>query len=104
MTRHDQEAYRALRTYLTHLLTDPRDKALEEVPEPLRASVEAFLRGKTIYHDAADRPVVYAHDLAAWAHQVIHVSGLEYPLSLASVDVNSLRQAMAARVGARLSA
>jgi hypothetical protein len=52
--------------------------------------------GKTVYHDAADRPVIYAHNLAAWAHQVIHVSGLEYPVSLASVDVDSLRQAMAA--------
>ncbi|TGE03306.1 hypothetical protein [Hymenobacter fodinae] len=96
MTSHNQEAYRVLRAYLTHLLTDPRDKALEEVPAPLRASVEAFMLGKTVYHDAADRPIIYAHDLAAWAHQVIHVSGLEYPVSLASVDVDSLRQAMAA--------
>ncbi|WBA44377.1 hypothetical protein [Hymenobacter canadensis] len=85
-----------LRAYLTHLLTDPRDKALEDVPAPLRASVEAFLLGKTVYHDAADRPIIYAHDLAAWAHQVIHVSGLEYPVSLATIDVDSLRQAMAA--------
>ncbi|UOG77671.1 hypothetical protein MTX78_25190 (plasmid) [Hymenobacter tibetensis] len=77
-------------------MTDPRDKALEEVPVPLRASVKAFMLGKTVYHDAQDRPIIYAHDLAAWAHQVIHVSGLEYPVPLASVDINSLRQAMAA--------
>ena len=96
MTPHDQEAYRVLRAYLTHLLTDPRDKALQDVPALLRASVEAFMQGKTVYHDAQDRPMLYAHDLAAWAHQVIHVSGLEYPVALATVDVESLRQAMAA--------
>ncbi|MBO3273354.1 hypothetical protein [Hymenobacter defluvii] len=96
MTSRNQEAYRVLRAYLTHLLTDPRDKALEEVPAPLRASVEAFMLGKTVYHDAHDQPIIYAHDLAAWAYQVIHVSGLEYPVSLASVDIDSLRQAMAA--------
>lgn len=96
MNRHDQEAYRALRAYLTHLLTHPHDRALDDVPAPLRASVEAFLQGKTVYHDAADRIMIYGHDLAAWAHQVIHVSGLEYPLSLATVDVERLRQAMAA--------
>lgn len=96
MTRHDQEAYRALRSYLTHLLTTPQDKSFDDVPAPLRASVEAFMQGKTVYHDAADRPMIYAHDLAAWAHQVIHVSGLEYPVSLANVDINQLRQAMAA--------
>ncbi|MCR5890949.1 hypothetical protein LRS06_24815 [Hymenobacter sp. J193] len=66
------------------------------MPTPLRASVEAFMQGKTVYHDAADRPVIYAHDLAAWAHQVIHVSGLEYPVSLATVDLDTLRQAIAA--------
>ena len=96
MNPHDQEAYRVLRAYLTHLIINPRDKALDEVPAPLRASVEAFMLGKTVYHDAADRPFIYAHDLAAWAHQVIHISGLEYPVSLATVDVDSLRQAMAA--------
>ncbi|WP_251047121.1 hypothetical protein [Hymenobacter sp. ISL-91] len=77
-------------------MTNPRDKALEEVPSPLRTSVEAFMEGKTVYHDATDRPIIYAHDLAAWAHQVIHISGLEYPVALATVDVASLRQAMAA--------
>jgi len=96
MTRHNQEAYRALRSYLTHLLTNPQDKALEDVPTPLQASLEAFMFGKTVYHDAADRSMIYAHDLAAWAHQVIHVSGLEYPVSLASIDVERIRQAMAA--------
>lgn len=40
--------------------------------------------------------MVYGHDLATWAHQVIHVSGLEYPLTLATVDVDSLRRALAA--------
>lgn len=96
MNTHDQEAYQALRAYLTHLLTDPRDKALTDVPEPLRASVEAFLQGKTVYHNADDQLIIYGHDLADWAHRVIHVSGLEYPVTLATIDVARLRQAMAA--------
>ncbi|WP_092743934.1 hypothetical protein [Hymenobacter psychrophilus] len=95
MSPHNQQAYRALRAYLTYLLANPRDKALSEVPLLFRASVELFMQGKTMYTDAAGQPIVYAHDLAAWTYQVIHVSGLEYPLPLAAVDVDCLQRAMA---------
>ena len=95
MNPHNQEAYKALRAYLTHLLTSSRDRALEEVPVPLRASVEIFMQGRTVSHNEAARVMIYAHDLATWAFQVIHVSGLEYPVLLASVDIADLRQAMA---------
>ncbi|SDZ02314.1 hypothetical protein SAMN04488069_1421 [Hymenobacter psychrophilus] len=94
MSPHNQQAYRALRAYLTYLLANQRDKALSEVPLLFRASVELFMQGKTMYADAADQPIIYAHDLAAWAYQVIYVSGLEYPLPLAAVDVDCLRRAM----------
>lgn len=94
MSPHNQQTYRALRDYLTYLLANPRDKALPEVPLPFRASVELFMQGKTMYADAAGKPIIYGHDLAAWAYQVIHVSGLEYPLPLAAMDVDLLRRAM----------
>jgi hypothetical protein len=96
MTTHDQTAYEALRAYLTGLLLAPRDRPLAAVPLPLRADLEAFLLGKTLYHDADDQPLVYGHDLAAWAHQVVHQTGLTYPLDLATVDVADLTYALAA--------
>jgi hypothetical protein len=96
MTTHDQAAYDALRAYLTHLLLAPQDRALDTIPSPLRADLESFLRGKTLYHDATDKPVVYGHDLAAWAHQVVHLTGLAYPVELATVDVTNLASALAA--------
>ena len=94
MSPYNQQTYGALRAYLTYLLTNPRDKALPEVPLLFRASVELFMQGKTMYVDAAGQPITYGHDLAAWAYQVIHVSGLEYPLPLAAVDMDLLRRAM----------
>lgn len=96
MTAHDQTAYEALRAYLTDLLIAPRDRSLAAVPPPLRADLEAFLFGKTLYHDANDKPMVYGHDLAAWAHQIVHQTGLAYPLDLATVDVADLTHALAA--------
>lgn len=96
MTLHDQTAYEALRVYLSNLLLAPRDRPYASIPLPLRADLEAFLLGKTLYHDASDQPVVYGHDLAAWAHQVVHQTGLTYPLNLATVDVADLTYALAA--------
>lgn len=96
MTTHDQAAYETLRAYLTDLLLAPSDRPLASVPQPLRADLEAFLLGKTLYHDASDTPVVYGHDLAAWAYQVVHQTGLSYPLDLANVDVASLPYVLAA--------
>jgi len=96
MTLHDQAAYEALRAYLTSLLLAPSDRPLAATPLPLRADLEAFLLGKTLYHDASDQPVVYGHDLAAWAHQVVHQTGLTYPLNLATVDVADLTHALTA--------
>lgn len=95
MTTYDQAAYDALRAYLTHLLLAPQDRALDTIPSPLRADLEFFLLGKTLYHDASDKPVVYGHDLAAWAHQVVHFTGLTYPVELATVDVTDLAGALA---------
>jgi hypothetical protein len=89
MTKHDQTVYEALRAYLTDLLIAPSDRSLASIPQPLRADLEAFLSGKTLYHDASDAPVVYGHDLAAWAYQVVHQTGLSYPLDLAALDVIS---------------
>lgn len=96
MTAHDQAAYEALRAYLTQLLLVPQDRALAATPAPLRADLEAFLFGKTLYHDAAGAPVVYGHDLAAWAYRIVHVTGLSHPVDLAAVDVADLHQALAA--------
>jgi hypothetical protein len=90
MTTHDQAAYEALRAYLTGLLLSPTDRPLASIPQPLQADLQAFLLGKTVYHDASDAPVVYGHDLAAWAHQVVHQTGLSYSLDLAAIDVASL--------------
>lgn len=96
MTSHDQTAYAALRAYLTALLLAPRDRPLATIPRPLRADLEVFLVGKTLYHGADDEPMVYGHDLAAWAYQVVHQTGLTYPLDLATVDVASLCYPLAA--------
>ena len=81
---------------LASLLLTPRDCPLSSVPGPLRSDLEAFLLGKTLYHDAHDQPVVYGYDLAAWAYQVVHQTGLTYPLNLATVDVSALPYASAA--------
>lgn len=96
MTLHDQAAYEALRAYLTSLLLAPSDRPLAAIPLPLRADLEAFLLGKTLYHDASDQPVVYGHDLAAWAHQIVHQTGLTYSLDLATVDVADLTDVLTA--------
>jgi hypothetical protein len=90
MTTHDQAAYKVLRMYLTDLLLSPIDRPLASIPQPLQADLKAFLLGKTVYHDASDAAVVYGHDLAAWAYQVVHETGLSYSLDLAAIDVASL--------------
>ncbi len=79
MTSTSQAAYQALRDYLNSLLlpTCP-DQPLAEVPMALRPELAAFLRGKTGYEDETGRPMIYATDLAAWAHDLIH--GAAWPL------------------------
>ena len=95
MTLHDRAAYEALRVYLTNLLT-PLDCPLSSVPGPLHPDLEAFLLGKILYYDAHDQPVVYGHDLMAWAYQVVYQTDLTHSLNLATVDVNALPYASAA--------
>jgi hypothetical protein len=52
--------------------------------------LEAFMSGKTEYHDEAGRRMIYAADLAAWAIDLIFGAGLAAPLPLAMVDVAAL--------------
>ncbi len=86
--------FQALRDYLNSLLSpDHPDQALDEVPAALRPELEAFLLGKTECQDEAGRRVVYAHDLAAWATDLIYGAGLTSPLPLATLDVAALRAA-----------
>lgn len=73
----------------------PSDRALLAVPSPLRMDLVSFLIGKTIYHDAAGSPIVYGHDLAAWAHQIVYLTGLGFPLELSSIDLDEIAAAMA---------
>ena len=94
MTSHDRAAYQALRRYLEHLMCMPSDRALLAVPSPLRTDLESFLAGKTIYHDAAGAPIVYGHDLAAWAHQIVYLTGLVSPFQLSSVDLKEVANAI----------
>jgi hypothetical protein len=98
LTSHAQAAYQALRSYLDQLMRVPSDCALLAVPSPLRKDLESFLIGKTIYHDAAGAPVVYGHDLAAWAHQIVYLTGLTYPLNLSAIDVDEIAVAIAYKV------
>jgi hypothetical protein len=95
MTAHGQAAYKALRAYLTHLMLVPQDRVLTSVPLLLRADLEAFLHGKTLYQNENSNLVVHGHDLATWAHQIVYVTGLAYPIELAAVDVASLADALA---------
>jgi hypothetical protein len=94
MTSASRTAYGALRDYLNSLLSPTHpDQALDEVPAALRPELEAFLRGKTAYQDEADRRMIYAHDLAAWASDLIYGAGLTAPLPMATLDVAALRAA-----------
>ena len=94
MTPSTQDAYQALRDYLNGLLNPSlADQALANVPAALRPGLEAFMRGKTEYQDEAGRRMIYAADLAAWAADLIHGTGLAAPLPLATVDVAALRAA-----------
>lgn len=95
LTSQAQAAYQALRSYLDQLMRVPNDRALLAVPLPLRTDLESFLVGKTIYHDAAGAPIVYGHDLAAWAHQIVYLTGLTYPLKLSSIDLDEIAVAIA---------
>ncbi|RZK34112.1 MAG: hypothetical protein EOO61_14145 [Hymenobacter sp.] len=95
MTSHGQAAYEALRAYLTRLMTAPKDRTLISTPPVLRADLESFLHGKTLYQDEHNNLVVHGHDLAAWAHQIVYVTGLSYPIGLAAVDTASLADVLA---------
>ncbi len=95
MTSHDQAAYEALRAYLTRLMAAPQDRALVSIPPVLRADLESFLHCKTLYQDEDNNLVVHGHDLAAWAHQIVYVTGLSYPIELAAVDTASLADILA---------
>lgn len=90
MTSHGLAAYEALRAYLTRLMTAPQDRTLASTPLVLRADLEFFLHGKTLYQDEHNNLVVHGHDLAAWAHQIVYVTGLSYPIELAAMDMASL--------------
>jgi len=90
MTSHGQAAYEALRAYLTRLMTAPQDRTLANTPLVLHADLESFLHGKTLYQDENNNLVVHGHDLAAWAYQIVYVTGLSYPIELAAVDTASL--------------
>lgn len=72
----------------------PQDRVLTSVPLLLRADLEVFLHGKTLYHNADNNLVVHGHDLASWAHQIVYITGLTYPVELAAVDVASLAGAL----------
>ena len=63
------------------------------MPAALRPGLEAFMAGKTEYQDEAGRRMIYAADLAAWAADLIHGTGLPAPLPLATVDVAALQAA-----------
>jgi hypothetical protein len=64
---------------------------LAEVPAARRLELEVFMRGKTEYQDEAGRRMIHAHDLAAWASDLIYDAGLTAPLLLATLNVAELR-------------
>ena len=49
------------------------------------------MRGKTEYQNKADRRMIYAYDLAAWASGLIYGAGLPATFPLATLNVAELR-------------
>ncbi|GAB3306753.1 hypothetical protein ACFQT0_26425 [Hymenobacter humi] len=86
-------AYLALRTYLESLLAASTDQAFSDIPAALRPNLAVFMEGKTEYQNSAGQRMVYAADLAAWANDVVHGSGLAIALPLASLSVAELQAA-----------
>ncbi|MCC2548566.1 hypothetical protein LJY25_19115 [Hymenobacter sp. BT175] len=93
MPFEDHAAYLALRTYLDFLLTSSTDQAFSDIPAALRSNLAVFMEGKTVYQNSAGQRMVYAADLAAWANDVVHESGLAIALPLASLSVAELQAA-----------
>ena len=94
MTSANQAAYQVLRGYLNGLLHPSlADQALLEVPAVLRPGLKAFMAGRTEYQDEADRCMIYAADMAAWAADLIYGAGLTAPLPLAAMDIEALQAA-----------
>ena len=86
--------YQALRQYLDRLLSTPRDRAWQEVPAPLQPSLMHFMRGKTLYEDAATgQTMIYGSNLAGWARDLVYGAGLPQPLRLGPADVAALQAA-----------
>ena len=95
MTSASHTTYRALRDYLNALVAAPLlDQPLDDVPAALRPELEIFMQGKARYHDATGRRMIHATDLAAWATNLIHGTGLTTPLPLAVLDVAALQTAI----------
>ena len=89
-----QAAYQALREYLNALLRPSlTDQSLAAVPAVLRPSLEAFMAGRTPHQEEADRRLIPAADLAAWAGDLVYGAGLAAPLPLATVDAAVFRAA-----------
>lgn len=87
-------AYQALREYLNQLLTVIQDRAWDEVPALLHPHLAHFMRGKTLYEDAVTgRGMIYGHDLAGWANELLYGAGLSQPLPLRPADTAGLQAA-----------
>lgn len=94
MTLASHTVYRALRDYLNALVASPLpDQPLDDVPAALRPELEEFMQGKPMYHDKTGQRVMHATDLAAWATNLVHGTGLATPLPLAALDVAALQTA-----------
>ena len=94
MNAFSQAAYQAFRDYLTALLQPSLpDLALADVPAALLPNLEAFMAGRTPHQEEADRRLIPAADLAAWAGDLVYGAGLAAPLPLATVDAAVFRAA-----------
>jgi hypothetical protein len=95
MTSASHTAYRALRDYLNALIASTLpDQPLDDVPAALRPELEIFMQGKARYHDESGRHMIPATDLAEWATNLVHGTGLTTPLPLATLDVAALQTAI----------
>lgn len=94
MTSASHLAYQALRDYLNALMASTLpDQLLANVPAALHPELEVFMQGKPMYHDETGRHMIHATDLAAWATNLVHGTGLATPLPLAALDVAALQAA-----------
>lgn len=93
MNSISQATYQALRAYLGALLSVHADQAWTAIPAALHPNLVVFMTGKTEYRDEAGQRMLYAADLAAWAHDLIYGAGLALPLPLAALDVAELQAA-----------